>query len=378
MGGVVKKTGGVVNSMIEHRPLQPPFLIYIFLISRKRFVNKPILNALQKKVSSQVPFWFMRQAGRYLPEYRAARADAGSFLDLCYNPELASEVTLQPIRRFGMDGAILFSDILVLPHALGVDVRFAQGEGPILDQIHTQERIDALDMSAIQTHCAPVFETIRRVKKELPAHVTMLGFAGAPFTVAAYMVEGKGSKEYNILRAFFYKNPELFQRIIDVLTDATIIYLSAQIEAGAEAVQLFDSWAGVLSPERFETYCIKPNQRIVATLKKAYPHIPIICFPRGAGAKLSEFCAAVECDAVSIDTSTSLEFAKKVAAGKTIQGNLDPMLLLADTDVMLKEAALILDVMRGYPFIFNLGHGFTPETKIENVEALCNAIRSYK
>lgn len=341
-------------------------------------MDKPLLNALQKKVSSPVPFWFMRQAGRYLPEYRAVRKDAGSFLDLCYNPALATEVTLQPIRRFGMDGAILFSDILVLPHALGVDVRFAEGEGPIVEQVLTRERIDALSHDAVLPHVAPVLETVKRVRAALPENVTLLGFAGAPFTVASYMVEGKGSKEYNTLRAFFYDTPFLFDALIEHLTEATIVYLCAQIEAGADAVQLFDSWAGVLSPERFERYVTAPNKRIVDALKRKHPQVPVICFPRGAGAKLAAFCDAVDCDAVSVDTSTPLSYARSVAGGKCIQGNLDPMLMVSDVSTMLGQATSMLEIMRGHPFIFNLGHGFTPQTNIENVEVLCETIRSYK
>lgn len=341
-------------------------------------VDKLILRALQKEQGSAVPFWFMRQAGRYLPEYRATRSVAGNFLDLCYNPELACEVTLQPIRRFGMDGAILFSDILVLPHALGVDVRFAQGEGPIVEQVHTQARIDALNHDAILPHIAPVLETIRLVKSHLPAHVTLLGFSGSPFTLAAYMVEGKGSKEYNILRAFFYEHPALFDALIDHLTRATITYLSAQIEAGAEVVQLFDSWAGVLAPSVFHRYCITPNKIIVDALKQTYPTTPIICFPRGAGAKLSAFCAEVACDGVSIDTATPLNFAKDASHGKCVQGNLDPLLLVGDKQLLIDEAQRALEAMRGHPYIFNLGHGCTPETKISHIETLCEVIRSYR
>ena len=344
-------------------------------------VDKPILNALQKKGSSRVPFWFMRQAGRYLPEYRELRTQAGSFLDLCYSPELATEVTLQPIRRFAMDGAILFSDILVLPHALGADVRFVQGEGPIVERIVTAERIAQLDHENILPHIAPVLETIRRVKAALPLHVTLLGFAGAPFTVASYMVEGKGSKEYHTLRDFFYGSPDLFQSLIDHLTEATITYLSAQIEAGAEVVQLFDSWAGILAPEPFARYCIEPNRIITHTLKARYPHIPVICFPRGAGSKLAAFHTAVQSDGLSLDYSMDVSDAVSALSSSPtmpcLQGNLDPMLLVSNKEAMLDAAKRALDTMQGRPYIFNLGHGFTPDTKIENVEALCALLKTY-
>lgn len=340
-------------------------------------MDKPILMALQKKVGTRTPVWFMRQAGRYLSEYREVRKQAGSFLDLCYNPELAAEVTLQPIRRFNMDGAILFSDILVLPHALGVEVRFAEGEGPIVERVITRDRAEKLQHGNVRSHIAPVLETIRRVKAELPSHVTMLGFAGAPFTVASYMVEGKGSKEYATLREFYYTQPELFQFLIDQLTDATIDYLSAQIEAGAEAVQLFDSWAGVLAPDVFAKYCIEPNRRIVEALKQKHPETPILCFPRGAGAKLQAFCDIVPCDGVSIDTATPLAFAKDAALGKCIQGNIDPLLVVAGGQAMIDEAKRNIDAMRGRPFIFNLGHGFVPQTPVSHVEQLMDVIRNY-
>lgn len=341
-------------------------------------MDKPILRALQKEVDSRVPFWFMRQAGRYLPEYREVRKQAGSFLDLCYNPELAAEVTLQPVRRFGMDGAILFSDILVLPHALGVEVRFAEGEGPQVERVITRDRALKLDISRIEDHIAPVLETIGRVKEALPEQVTLLGFAGAPFTVASYMVEGKGSKEYAALRRFYYEEAALFQSIIDTLTLATIEYLSLQIAAGAEAVQLFDSWAGVLSPDAFAKYCIEPNQKIVEALKARHPGIPVICFPRGAGAKYMAFSDAVACDGLSIDTMTPLAMVKDGFNKQCLQGNIDPMLVVAGGQAMVDEATRMLDVMAGHPFIFNLGHGFVPETPISHVERLCETIRGYK
>lgn len=341
-------------------------------------VDKPILLALQKKVPSRVPVWFMRQAGRYLPEYREVRKQAGSFLDLCYNPELASEVTLQPIRRFGMDGAILFSDILVLPHALGVEVRFAEGEGPIVERVITRDRVEKLQHAALPSHIGPVLETIRRVKAGLPEQVTLLGFAGAPFTVASYMVEGKGSKDHQQLREFLYKEPELFQLLIDHITRATVTYLSMQIEAGAEAVQLFDSWAGVLAPDAFAKYVVEPNLRIVEALKRKHPETPVICFPRGAGAKYLSFCEVVPCDGIGVDTMTPLVSLKDVWNKQCLQGNIDPALVVAGGQAMTDEAKRMLEVMDGSPFIFNLGHGFVPHTPIAHVEALMEVIRNHK
>jgi uroporphyrinogen decarboxylase len=338
-------------------------------------VDKLLLSALKGIAPERTPFWFMRQAGRFLPEYREVRKQAGGFLDLCYNPELASEVTLQPVRRFNMDGAILFSDILIVPHALGVDVRFAEGEGPIVEKILTRERIAQLDITRVRTHTAPIAETVRRTVAQLPHHVTMLGFAGSPWTVATYLVEGKGSKDYAGVRGFAYTQPELFQSLIDILCDATVDYLSAQIEAGVEAVQLFDSWAGVLSPDQFREWVIKPNARIAAALKDCHPEIPIIGFPRGAGAMLAEYVHAVPCDAVSIDYTQPIAVARDAIAGKCLQGNLDPVLVASDKAKMLAAAKEILEEMRGHPFIFNFGHGMLPHTPIENVEALCELLR---
>lgn len=339
-------------------------------------MDKPLLASLRGIQGSRTPFWFMRQAGRYLPEYRALRAEAGGFLNLVYNPERAAEVTLQPIRRFGMDGAILFSDILVVPHALGVDVRFETGEGPVVEKVDTAERIAALKHDQVRQHCAPIAETIKRVKAELPAHVTMLGFAGSPWTVACYMVEGKGTKDYAHARGFAYANPEIFSELIDALVDATVTYLSQQIEAGAEAVQLFDSWAGVLSPTQFSRWVTGPNARIAAALKDVHPDVSIIAFPRGAGSNLTDFLARVPCDGVSVDYSADIGQVRKMTK-ICLQGNLDPLVVASDKDEMLLQARAILDAMKGTPHIFNLGHGFVPHTPIANVEALCDLIRNY-
>jgi uroporphyrinogen decarboxylase len=320
----------------------------------------------------------MRQAGRYLPEYRELRKQAGSFLDLCYNPSLAAEVTLQPLRRFDMSAAILFSDILVVPHALGVDVRFEESKGPIVEKILSEKRISKFTKEQFLTHLDPVLETVRLVKSSLTPDKALIGFAGSPFTVASYMVEGGGSKDHASTREFFYSRPQIFQQLIDEITEATILYLSAQIEAGCDVVQLFDSWAGVLSPTAFEKYSITPHQKIIASLKTRFPEIPIICFPRGAGTNLESFCVTVACDGIALDTSMRLDFAKKVAHGKTIQGNLDPALLIGEQAILRSETIRILDEMRGYPFIFNLGHGCTPQTRIENLKIVSDIIRHYR
>ena len=338
---------------------------------------KLLLQSLSGQSHTPPPCWFMRQAGRYLPEYRELRAKAGGFLNLVYNPELASEVTLQPIRRFGMDGAILFSDILVVPHALGVDVRFETGEGPVVEKIVTAERIAQMSLARVREHCAPIAETIRLTKAQLPPHVTMLGFAGAPWTVACYMVEGKGTKDYAGARGFAYENSKIFSSLIDTLVDATIDYLSMQIEAGAEALQLFDSWAGVLSPAQFSQWVSEPNARIVAALKDMHPSIPIIAFPRGAGSNLANFAARVACDGISVDYNTDIAAVRAALPTMCLQGNLDPLVVASDKKAMLQQATQILESMRGTPFIFNLGHGFVPHTPVENVEALMEKIRSF-
>jgi uroporphyrinogen decarboxylase len=342
--------------------------------------SKPLLRALGGEAVWPPPIWLMRQAGRYLPEYRAIRAKAGDFIALCTAPELAAEVTLQPIRRFRMDGAILFSDILMLPWALGHGLRFAEGEGPVLPRLTDQAGVDALDPDAVVTAIAPILETVARVRAGLRAEgldvTALIGFAGAPFTVACYMVEGGGSKDFVHVRTMAYAQPELFDRLMAALTDATIVYLAAQIEAGAEAVMLFDSWAGVLSPELFRRHVIAPALRIRSELAERFPGVKMIGFPRLAGTMIAPYAAETDCDAVAMDTATDPALvARMVPSGVALQGNLDPLALLAGGAVLTEQADAILAAMRGRPFVFNLGHGIVPQTPPEHVAALVEHVR---
>jgi uroporphyrinogen decarboxylase len=341
---------------------------------------KPLLRALGGEAVWPPPLWLMRQAGRYLPEYRQVRARAGDFIALCTAPELASEVTLQPIRRFGMDGAILFSDILMLPWALGHGLRFAEGEGPVLPRLTDQAGVDALDPGRLEAAIAPILQTVRLVRAGLRAEgldaTALIGFAGGPFTVACYMVEGGGSKDFAAVRSMAYAQPALFDRLMDVLTDATIVYLAAQVEAGAEAVMLFDSWAGVLSPGLFRRHVIAPARRIAATLKARFPDLPMIGFPRLAGMMLGEYAAQAGMNAVAMDTATDPALAAaSVAPDIALQGNLDPLALLAGGTAMTAAADAILAAMHGRPFVFNLGHGIVPQTPPAHVAALVERVR---
>ena len=327
---------------------------------------------------SRPPFWFMRQAGRYLPEYRATRAEAGDFLSLCYNPELAVEVTLQPIRRYHMDAAILFSDILVIPDALGQPLAYKEGEGPLLEPVRNTADLDRLETGRVVEHLQPVFETIKGLRRELPSDVTLIGFAGAPWTVATYMVEGKGSRDFANAKSWAFTDEAGFSRLINMLVDATTDYLLAQIEAGAEVIQIFDTWAGALSETEFHKWCIEPVRRIVAALKAVHPDIPVIGFPRGAGAGYASFAADTGVNAVSLDTSVPLEWARdQVQTSCAVQGNLDPLLVVAGGEAMRSEARRILKTLGDGPFIFNLGHGFVPQTPPEHVAELSELIRDY-
>ena len=342
--------------------------------------SKPLLRALGGEAVWPPPVWLMRQAGRYLPEYRAIRARAGDFIALCTAPKLASEVTLQPIRRFRMDGAILFSDILMLPWALGHGLRFAEGEGPVLPRLTDHAGVDALDPARVEPAIAPILETVARVRAGLHAEgmdaTALIGFAGAPFTVACYMVEGGGSKDFAHVRTMAYAQPELFGRLMAVLTEATIVYLAAQIEAGAEAVMLFDSWAGVLSPGLFRRHVIAPARRIVTALRERFPNVRIIGFPRLAGTMIGPYAAETDCDAVAMDTATDpVLVVPLVPPGIALQGNLDPLALLAGGTPLTEAADAILAALRGRPFVFNLGHGIVPQTPPEHVAALVEHIR---
>jgi uroporphyrinogen decarboxylase len=321
----------------------------------------------------------MRQAGRYLPEYRAVRAGVKDFVALCTTPHLAAEVTLQPIRRYGFDAAILFSDILMLPWALGHGLEFKEGEGPVLPQLRDEAGVAALDPSRVADRVAPIMETVRLVRAGLLsegfADTTLIGFAGAPFTVACYMVEGGGSKDFAHIRGMAYAQPALLQRLMDVLVEATIEYLSAQVVAGAEVLMLFDSWAGVLAPSLFRTHCVAPATRIVSALRERHPNVPVIGFPRLAGVMTREY-AATGVNAVGVDTGSDIgAVAAMLPAHMAVQGNLDPLAVVAGGRAMTGEVAAILDAMRGRPFIFNLGHGIVPQTPPQHVAELLELVR---
>jgi uroporphyrinogen decarboxylase len=323
--------------------------------------------------------WLMRQAGRYLPEYRELRAKAGDFIALCTTPDLAAEVTIQPIRRYGMDGAILFSDILMVPWALGQPLRFAEGEGPVLEPLRDAEAVAALEPERLRDRAAPIFETVRLTRAALAAHapkVTLIGFAGSPWTVAAYMVEGHGSKDFHTARGMAFADPSLFGKLIRTLVEATTDYLLAQIEAGAEAVMLFDSWAGMLPPSQFRRWVIEPSATIIRNVKKLHPSIPVIGFPRLAGPLIGEYAQRVAANAVAMDTAMDPRFAaSQVPANVALQGNLDPLALVAGGVALEAEARAILGAMRGRPYVFNLGHGIEKVTPPEHVAQLVRIVR---
>lgn len=328
--------------------------------------EKPMIRALQGKTNKQFPFWFMRQAGRYLPEYRALRAKAGSFLDLCFHPKWAAEVTIQPLRRFDMDAAILFSDILVIPHALGMKVEFREGEGPHLDTSFTALSYDS---SKLQS----VFETLGLIKSQLEPHKTLIGFAGAPFTVACYMIDGKGGG-FPKMREALVSNRGNVKNLINMITSATIDYLDQQIRSGADTVQLFDSWGAIPKGQDFDDFVITPAQKIVAALKIRHPDTPIIGFPRGAGDRYAEYAEKTEVSGMSVDQDTRLD---AIQTRTTLQGNLAPETLLAGGDVLKDETNRILNAMKGKPFIFNLGHGIIKETPPEHVAELSAMIKAF-
>lgn len=335
------------------------------------------LRALAGETLPKPPLWLMRQAGRYLPEYKAVRAKAGSFLQLCYNPELAAEVTLQPIRRFGFDAAILFSDILVVPHALGQKLWFAEGEGPRLDPIGNASALDAIRAELDETITAPVIETVRRVRAELSPQTAFIGFCGAPWTVATYMVAGRGTPDQGPAKAMLAEDPVLFQRLIDRIVDASIRYLSAQIDAGVDAVQIFDSWAGALQGKDFERWCVEPTRRIVAGVRALHQAARIIGFPRGAGLGIPGYVQATGVDAVSLESDIDRGFARDAIQSLVpVQGNLDPLVLRAGGPELEREVAAIRATFGAAPFVFNLGHGILPDTPIAHVERLVAAVRS--
>jgi uroporphyrinogen decarboxylase len=335
-----------------------------------------LLQVLSGETVRPPPIWLMRQAGRYLPEYRQIREKAGSFLDLCLNPELAAEVTLQPLRRFDLDAAIVFSDILIVPHALGQKLDFVEGEGPKLEPIRSGKDLARLDPAAAAGRFAPVYETLRRVRAELPETVPVIGFCGAPWTVATYMVEGQGSKDQAQARLWAYRDPASFQQLIDLLVETSIAYLLGQVEAGAGALQIFDSWAGSLPDDAFARWCSYPTRAIVAGVKAEAPHIPIIGFPRGCGAGAERYAQETGIDAIGCDTSMPLGFINENLQSRLpVQGNLDPLLLLTGGEHLERRVRAILDTLGGGPFIFNLGHGILPETPPEHVARLVALVK---
>ena len=340
--------------------------------------DKTILRALAGERQETPPIWMMRQAGRYLPEYRATRAEAGDFLSLCYNSDLAAEVTLQPIRRYGFDAAILFADILLLPQALGVDLWFETGEGPRMSTTTTADELAGLRATAdIHETLNPIYETVRILSRELPRETTLIGFAGAPWTVATYMIAGRGTKDQGPAHALKAENRAVFEGILERLTEATIEYLSKQIEAGAEVVKLFDSWAGSLKGEDFVNYALKPAAKITQALKQRHPGIPVIAFPREACDGYIGFAKATGADCIAVDNSVSAEWvAQNVQPDSCVQGNLASAHMVTGGDDLIQETKRIVNALKGGPHIFNLGHGITPDANPDNVQIMINTIRN--
>ena len=342
-------------------------------------IVKPFLEVLSGHRQPVPPLWMMRQAGRYLPEYRGVRAKAGGFLDLCFNPDFATEVTLQPIRRFNFDAAIIFSDILVIPYALGRSVRFEVGEGPRLDPLDSPDKVGTLSAKADFSKLEPVFEALRSVRRELDPKIALIGFCGAPWTVATYMVAGHGTPDQAPARMMAYKHPDAFAKIIDTIVENSITYLLGQLAAGADVLQIFDTWAGVLPPREFQRWSVEPTKRIVDGVRAKVRGAKIIGFPRGAGALLPGYVEVTGVDAVSIDWATEPSLIReKVQSRVAVQGNLDPLALIAGGDALDRS---VDDVLANYAqgrLIFNLGHGIQPETPISHVEQMVKRVRAYR
>ena len=337
--------------------------------------DKPLLRVLSGGKAEKTPLWLMRQAGRYLPEYRALRAAKGGFLDLVQDPDSAAEVTLQPIRRFGFDGAILFSDILMVPFALGQDLAFEAGEGPRLSPPLVDSALSSLDSA--RQRLEPVYATVEKVAACLPKDTTFLGFAGSPWTVATYMVAGQGSKDQGEARRLAYRDPEAFQAIVDAISGLTVDYLSGQVRGGVEAVQLFDSWSGSLSPAQFERWVVAPTAALVAGFKARHPDVPVIGFPKGAGGKLAAYARETGIDAIGLDETVDPAWADSVLPpDMPVQGNLDPLALIAGGEALETAVRRILSSLAGRPHIFNLGHGILPDTPIPHVEKLIELVRA--
>lgn len=341
-------------------------------------MTKTILRALRGEVLPTPPIWMMRQAGRYLPEYRATRAEAGDFLSLCYNSELAAEVTLQPIRRYGFDAAILFADILLLPQALGLDLWFETGEGPRLSTVTTPAELAALKPTeAIHDTLAPVYETVRILSRELPKETTLIGFAGAPWTVATYMIAGRGTPDQGPAHALKAADRSTFAGLIDRLTESTVEYLSMQVEAGAEVVKIFDSWAGSLEGQDFVDFAVEPARKITAALKARHPGLPVIAFPRGAGQRYAGLHAVIGADCIALDDGVTAEWAAaNVQTGGCVQGNLASSHMVTGGQTLIDETRRILRAFSNGPHIFNLGHGITPEADPENVQLMIDTVRT--
>jgi uroporphyrinogen decarboxylase len=337
-------------------------------------VKRVVLEVLAGKTHFPPPIWMMRQAGRYLPEYRETRKRAGSFLDLCYNPDLAVEVTLQPIRRFGFDAAILFSDILVVPHALGRDLAFEEGRGPLMTPI-TLEEISRITGEGFHERLAPVYETVRRLRRELPDETALIGFCGAPWTIATYMIAGHGTADQAPARLFSFRHRDAFAALIDTIADWSAEYLIRQIEAGADAVQIFDSWSGVLDQRSFAAHCVRPVEKMVRKVREAHPDTPIIGFPKGAGSRYDTYRQMTGVQCLGLDWTVPLSQARELQKDGTVQGNLDPLRLLAGGAALAEGVDAILGELGSGPVIFNLGHGVTPETPLEHVAAMIEQVR---
>jgi len=338
--------------------------------------TKPLMRVLDGQREAIPPVWMMRQAGRYLPEYRAVRQKAGGFLDLCFNPELAADVTLQPVRRFGFDAAILFSDILVIPLALGRMVWFVEGEGPRLEPLTDAKALLSVRQEADQKLLAPIYETVRRVKNELGPKTTLIGFCGAPWTVATYMVAGQGTPDQAPAKDMAKREPKAFEYMIDCLVDAAVDYLEQQLEAGADVLQIFDTWAGSLPPQDFERWCVQPTKRLVAKLRARQPGTKVIGFPRGAGKNIPRYVDETGVDAVSLESGIDRKFAvEQIQSRVPVQGNVDPLILRAGGAALDKEVDDVMQAFSAKPFIFNLGHGILPDTPIAHVEQMLKRVR---
>lgn len=340
--------------------------------------SKRLMRTFDGLSNDRPPFWFMRQAGRYLPEYRAVREQAGGFLEMCFSPDMAAEVTLQPIRRFDMDAAILFCDILVVPYALGIPVSFVKGEGPKLEALDTREKLFSLQPRDVLPTLAPCYEAASKVSAALPKDKVLIGFCGAPWTVATYIVEGGSSRDFAKTQALALQHPDAFSHLMEVLVDASVAHLVAQVDAGAEVVQIFDSWAGILPDGAFERWAIEPIQMLMDKFKAICPGVPVIGFPKGAGLRYASYSLETGVDAITADQTVPLDALSMLGEISIVQGNLDPLLVAYDKQGAVDMTKRILEAMRDKPFIFNLGHGFIPQTPIENVEAVSHVIRNWR